>query len=153
MQTIILHIGMPKTGTTTIQKALNSGAKELKECDAIFPKSGMFSEGAAAHHALFYSVASSRSAIRTPLPHPKESFEAMVEDIRNEMNISRSKFIILSSEMLWNPIAFDKTALCRIREAFPGYKIIILAYLRPVEEHSVSAYAQRVTGPQLYDRS
>lgn len=52
--------------------------------------------------------------------------------------------------MLWNSIAFDRTALTRIRSAFRSSEFIVIAYLRPVDDHVLSAYAQRVTGSQRF---
>lgn len=144
---IILHIGMPKTATTTLQVTFDQNHVPLLESGVLYPKSGRFVR-ACNHHKRFLPVASCRNEIRTPFPEFPESFESMVTSVDNERRETGAEVIILSSEMLWNPRAFDFEALKRIRGAFSQYEFNIVVYLRDLESHAPSGYAQRVTGPQ-----
>jgi len=153
MTRIVLHVGMPKTATTTIQHSLEAHSRQLLAGGILFPKSGRTIERSPCHHALFLPAASSRHAIRTPLPEPVNTFEGMQLRVEKETKEAGATSVILSSEMLWNPIAFDTPALERIRHVFVSCEFTILAYLRSLESHTLSSYAQRVTGPQLYTGS
>lgn len=145
---IVLHVGMPKTATTTLQHTFETYSQKLLSGGTLFPKTGRPCETSPNHHSLFLPVASSLDAIRTPLPEPCETFEGMVRRLEKERREAGATSILLSSEMLWNPVSFDRAALIRIRDAFPSSDFIVVVYLRPVESHALSAYAQKVTGPQ-----
>lgn len=144
---ILLHIGMPKTATTTLQCTLAENYGRLLKSDILYPKSGRFDK-ASNHHKLFLPAASCRNAIRTPFPQYSDSFESMVASVEDERRDAGVTSIILSTEMLWNPNAFNGSALNRIQSAFSQYEFFILAYLRPLESHAPSSYAQSVVGPQ-----
>lgn len=101
----------------------------------------------------FKGVSSSPLNIRTPLECPESTFEEYVRKVKKESASKNAKDVVLSSEMLWNSKAFSKQSFEHIKNAFPGWSFLVLAYLRPVEEHLVSGYAQRVTGPQFYSGS
>lgn len=145
---IILHVGMPKTATTTLQVTFDQNYEHLIEKGILYPKSGRFPGNPPCHHALFLPVATSRKAVPTPFPASIDSFESLAKALEDERQATGVSSIILSSEMLWNAKAFDVPALTRIRDAFPCYEFTILAYLRPIESHALSSYAQSVVGPQ-----
>lgn len=153
MPSVILHVGMPKTGTTTVQRALSASASLLEKNGILYPLSGRFSCLDVCHHALFGTASNNIKKIYTPVNAPDIPFESIARGIQHEQKTKGCHTVILSSEMLWSPAAFDETALIRIRRAFSGYHITIIAYLRPLEEHIASSYAQRVTGAQRYTGS
>jgi len=153
MSLVVLHVGMPKTGSTTLQHTFDQNSEFLSRRGVLFPRAGRVREASPAHHALFYAAASNRDAVRTPLKDLEKSFEELASDVQTERKHRGSKNIILSSEMLWNPMAFDTSSLLRIRRFFCDDDFCIISYLRPIEDHILSSYAQRVTGPQMFDGS
>lgn len=148
---IVLHVGMPKTATTTIQYSFDAQSAQLSQAGAIFPKSGRFEGRGPAHHAFFVPCA--RGTVPAHLPDPGATLAEMQAKVERERQSAGATSIILSSEMLWNSVLFDRAALAQIRDVFPDCEFIVVAYLRPVESHVLSGYAQRVTGPQRYTGS
>lgn len=153
MVRVILHVGMQKTATTTIQHTLEAQSQTLLENGVLYPKSGRTGATSLCHHALFLPAATSISAIPTPLPEPEDTFAGMQQRVEKERQETGATTLVLSSEFLWNPVAFDRDALTRIRDTFGASEFIVLAYLRPLEKIAPSHYAQRVTGPQFFTGS
>lgn len=153
MVQIVLHVGMPKTATTTIQYTFAAQSDALLAGGVLFPKTGRPDGVEPCHHSLFLPAATSRTEIGTPLPEPETTFEGMCERLEAERRAAGASTIVLSSEMLWNPATFDRAALIHIRDTFGPCTFVIFAYLRPVASHAVSGYAQRVTGPQCFTGS
>jgi len=148
MKTIILHIGMPKTGTTALQGFLHQ--HELR--DVLYPRTGIYPgrKKAPAHHELFYALVEDRSTVSTPWPAPRGTFNEILSDLLEEIEGSDKTTVILSSEILWNRDAIDRRALERIKEGFAGYRIRIEGFTRDPVGHAYSSYAQRVVGSQRY---
>lgn len=144
---LILHAGMPKTGTTSLQKhmALNSG------CYYCFPTSGRYA-GSNAHHEIFRAISSRPDYIHTPLAQPRR-FEELVVCILEEFALTSSDTLILSSELLWNTLAFTREDLERLLSAFSDFDIFVIAMTRDPDKHAYSAYSQRVCGIQHYSGS
>ena len=141
---------MPKTGTTTIQHSLKNSYAALKRKKVIYPKSALQHDNAVAHHEFFLHYASDRNAIKTPLPQTKLNIDQQLSELTQERQQADAEAIILSSEMLWNPIAFDEQSYKQIQQALKNYRIYIIFYFRPVADHMLSGFAQRVCGPQRY---
>jgi hypothetical protein len=148
MTEIIIHIGMPKTGTTAIQNTLATNKDLLKDKGLLFPKTGRF-PNSNAHHAFFYDLTPNKKSILTPMPKNYKACN-LYEELAQEIRESNPKYVILSSEMIWKPSTFDKECLIRIRQLFSDYKVKILVSLRSIDKHILSAFAQRVSGPQKY---
>jgi hypothetical protein len=150
---------MPKTGSTTLQNTLYARSQDLLANGILYPKSGRFEKDgridamARCHHKLFVSAASSRATLSSPLPEAHETLNQMQRKLESERKHAKAHSVIVSSETLWNKDAFDRAALMRIRDSFPSSEFIVLAYLRPVESHSPSAYAHNVTASRRFTGS
>ena len=57
---LIVHVGAPKTGTTTIQTALDLNALKLADGGWVYPKNGRSKAVPAAHHNLAYECDQNR---------------------------------------------------------------------------------------------
>lgn len=84
MTKIVLHVGMPKTATTTIQHTFEGYSRELLAGGTLFPKTGRFHKTSPVHHSFFLPAATSPNAIRTPIPEPCDNFEGMQRRLGNE---------------------------------------------------------------------
>lgn len=148
---IILHAGMPKTGSTAVQQTLQRHQSDLRAAGVLYPRAGIWA-GSAAHHRLFLALldADHHSHLRTPYPAPLPDLATEVSALRAEMAASGCTTTLLSSEILWNPLAFDAGILGRLRDALPGCKITVTVALRAIPSHARSGYIQRVVGPQRY---
>jgi hypothetical protein len=149
---LIIHAGMPKTATTSIQAHFNHISKKNPR-SVIYPSTGRY-PGSEAHHEIFYSLVSDRAVVKTPLPDP-QPFEILVDDLREEIGREISSrtggdVVVLSSELLWNPAALPVEKLERLKVALPDFDVSIIVFLREIRSHALSGYAQRVTGVQSY---
>ncbi|WP_353250670.1 hypothetical protein [Salinisphaera sp. T31B1] len=154
MKKIIIHAGMPKTGTTAIQKQFGESSAWCADNGLLYPVAGRYG-GSFAHHTFFLSFVNDRVAINTPelvnMSHATcmESLDAMSEEIRH----SSAQRVMLSSELVWNPAALNRSELEKIRSFFKDYKVQIVIFLRDIKSHALSSYAQRITGPQKYRKN
>jgi len=142
----IIHIGTPKTGSTTLQEFFYKNKKNLDKKDIFFPKT--FGEK---NHVNLYKYSldiekTSHGRIRSGLRN-KESIENFRIDIRksfqDEIKNQNCSKILLSAEELsklesLNEIKFLKKFL---DEFVKEYKIII--YLRPQHEYEISRYTTK----------
>lgn len=144
---LILHGGMPKTASTAIQEALLS--MPVGEKGVLYPETGRY-PGSVAHHEMFFALSGSSPEVKMPLPAPRASFEFLVEDLRKEIARSNASVVVISTEILWNPLAVLDGHLRMFRDYFDDFEIDILFYLRSPVKQAVSGYAQRVSGVQKY---
>jgi hypothetical protein len=149
---IIIHCGMHKSGTTALQNALDANHAALLERNILYPRCGRFGERDTNHHAFFLSFSRRRELIRTPFPAPKYSSQIYVQDLMCEIEVSRAKTVILSSEALFGR-GFDAESLNCIKEALRFATVTVYCVLRDQMDRVESGFAQRVTGPQRYSGS
>lgn len=142
---LILHVGMPKTGSTSIQMFLDQHKNNNKYC---YPESGRYA-GTYCHHQFAMSLASSREHIKTPLASPKD-FHELTKSIKSEFSTSEKSILILSSELFWNLKAFNIHDLKKLKSAFSEFDITVVMIIRNKKHHAYSSYAQRVCGIQRY---
>src|SRR5688572_6451345 len=85
----ILHIGSPKTATSSIQSMLKANRKRFLRHGILVPQSGQGESGA--HRALAYSLAG------VPLD-PKAD---VTQDFLREVRDSTADCVLVSSEFMW----------------------------------------------------
>lgn len=149
MRELIVHCGMPKTGLTAIQRFLFENRQALLSQGILYPVSGCYHKANVNHHALFYALCPDRKKINTPLREPDYIFDDYCEHLEQEVSKSRAQKVILSSEMVFNPV-FDADCLTYFKNKLNFNNISILIILRHQDDHIESGYAQRVTGPQRF---
>ncbi len=124
MPTLWLHTGLHKTGTTTIQKAMHQNAQALAEQGFFYPATGLLNDNKASwgHHGLAYA-----------LRHEKKGREVW-QALREEADRSGLPNTVVSSEELsllpWPTLPGVKPYQI-MADAFEGYEIVLLCYLRP----------------------
>lgn len=153
--TLVLHVGMTKTGTSTIQQHMARAGAELRAEGLLYPEAGRL-PGKTSHHGFCYAAIDpeARGLVRDrPGVSDLPSFARLCAAIEGEMAAASPRATVLSCEMFWTPAVFPVRALERVRDAFPACDIRILAYLRSVSSHAVSGYAQRIKGPQKFGGS
>jgi hypothetical protein len=128
----ILHIGMPKTGTTTIQALLASMDEALLTAGVLYPKAGR-PEAEPGHHVLSWAFTKRHG------PADESCWRDMLEEVRS----TDPGVVVLSSEDL----SFCSTEQVRaIREYLGGSSVEVVIYLRNPLSFLVSAYKQNVKG-------
>jgi len=128
-QTIYIHIGMPKTGTSSIQALLYENRDQLLELGYYYPDSQVFAplKISSGNAVELYSLLSERRYLEV-----EEMFIKFLE---------KSKDCILSSESLFFLDDDISEALFNILDNF-NYKFIL--YIRDFSEYMSSSYAQLI---------
>lgn len=152
---IIIHIGPPKTGSTSIQDMLNSNQCQLAQQGFLYPLSGRVSE------AGYYMVNrfDRRVKYRSPLNSHRVlawSLDDRVEGLNadsvwqsliEEIEASTTHTIILSAEAF---AQLSKEKIYRIANYLKAYKVQIVAYKRDYLSHALSMYTQNVKRGRVY---
>ncbi|MEO1554799.1 MAG: hypothetical protein AAFS01_00085 [Pseudomonadota bacterium] len=136
MPRLILHTGLHKTGTTSVQKMLHQNRHVLAEQGFLYPETGQTDRTASwGHHDLAY-------ALRT-----EAKGRAVWQDLRAEAERAQLPTVIVSSEEL-SLLPFPTLPALRpyklISEIFQGYDITVLCYLRPQADMLASLYNHQV---------
>lgn len=132
----VLHIGAPKTGSTSLEKFLFGNQDKLTENGWFYPCATVRGYG---HHDLAYLV--SGSYPDWALPQDK-TFDELLEELHNAIT-DHSK-IILSSEIYY---MYSKPAdVAKMLEylGIPIANVRIILYIRRQDEAHLSWYNQRV---------
>ena len=147
---VLLHIGLAKTGTTSIQQFCVENTAKLLDCGMLYPQTGQHGPG---HQMLGLAslAADQRTADivdRTPVGQA-QLFDQIATEFERTGPSVRS--ILLSSERFG---AMDLEAIERLRSLLPGIRVRPIVYLRRQDLMAESLFAQgmRVRGKARNDR-
>ena len=126
---IVIHIGFPKTATSSIQLGLWNNREELARLGCLYPESGVIAGG---HHNLSYEMRSN------PRFRPEVGG---LDQLNAEIAASELDKVIISSEDFAGII---EPKVRRFKEAFGEADLTIVAYLRRQDEFLQSFWAQLV---------
>ena len=129
MKTVYIHIGFPKTGTTSIQTCLE--AESLKGSEFLYPQVGRVGS---AQHFLF--------PLNTPASG-KENTDPPVlyHRLKEEMRSYQGSKIILSTE---NLAYAEPNYISLLRQSVDGMNVKVILYLREQSGLIASSYMQWV---------
>lgn len=129
----ILHIGSPKTATSSIQTMLKTNRRRFLKHGILVPESGQGESGA--HRALAYALAG------VPLD-PNADVE---QDFLREVRDSAADCVLLSSEFMW-PLLGVPAQGRRLLECLRSLDldIALLLYVRNQPQYLNSSYVQQV---------
>lgn len=136
-KTLLLHIGMGKTGTTALQEFFWANREVLAEHDVCYPEIGSQS---AAHHLISPSPLQDLVDIGWKFLSPKDWIEQV-------QALPQSR-ILMSSELMFSTAPKDvATFLDAVRDAF---EVKIIAYLRRPDNAIMAAFNQQAkAGTQI----
>lgn len=153
MGTIVLHAGMPKAGSSSVQRWLERSAKRLRserDVDVRVVKSAGRTRGrGTAEHLelLAYPVrgigVNSGDLVRalSGATHPREVVESWVGDL--DRAATGSSTVVLSSEALARPFwQGDEDVLGPLDELGARHRVRVAYYVRPQEESLEAAWRQ-----------
>ena len=128
----ILHIGLPKTGSTSLQTALSENREALERLGIVYPRTGSFSGSGYHNHKSLRLVLSGMAPKQVYLP------ETWVESFHAET--AGSDICVVSSQG-FSDHPVPKAAAC----LFPKGKTRVLMYVREPVAYVASMYKQFVT--------
>ena len=138
MPTLYIHVGSPKTGTTALQSFLYNNRNILaKTVNLYYPSTGANPERGGTHQDLF------------PV-HRK-----VWTQLRNETYAFPGCDLVLSEEILWGKSFSNlkQEHLSTIRQLFSEYNIKIVVYLRRIDDHFKSVFAQLTTNEKYFKKN
>jgi hypothetical protein len=144
---LVLHIGMPKTGTSTLQEALSSRHRLLHEAGILYPVAPGKTTDHNALSCLLLPPERVQREFRSPGRWSPESLLALGNefwsDVQRQISGSPATTTVLSSEYLYQYRDEDVQALgALLRRLFD--EIEVVAYVRHPAEYYLSMQQQKV---------
>lgn len=135
---VYLHIGMPKTGTTSIQNNLYANRRVLEAHGIHYLSSGLDKTG---HHVYGASIESEtfKSEVHGPIVFDTIKRQKYRDDLVKEIAKSHASRFIVSSEVLWKV-----QNLKGLLEPFTPWKPKVVVYIRRQDRALISTYSMLV---------
>ena len=130
---LLLHIGINKTGTSAIQRALNHNRDALNRFALLYPRTGIFG---AAHHRFSRLLGFGPDLDLNPSERKRE-LSKLKESLQAEMCESEASEVVISSENFMLP-----RSLGAVKGYFSFLDVCVVVYLRRHDEWRMSAYSQ-----------
>ena len=148
---ILLHVGMPKAGSTALQQALAGGRDRLGRQGILYPRAPLFSDSQnflvagveARRHALPRMI---RTAFEGRMDQIGPTFARWMRDMEASIASARPETMVLSSEWLFGlrgEQKFDR--LAELLRRF-GDRIEVVAYVRRPADQYLSTVQQTLKG-------
>jgi len=142
---VVVHIGMGKTGTSSIQYLLAANRPTLADHGVLFPRT----PGRARHTRLGLSVKPDTELVRTPAwnrmgrPPPQRLRRRFRRNLLAETSSAGAQTVLFSDEALFGLV---DESLVRLRALMTeiGGRVSVVAYLRRQDDHLASLYQQEV---------
>jgi hypothetical protein len=140
---LYIHIGMPKTATTALQRFFASNRDKLREMEISFPVISNFSphnllQSARAHHRFGWAIEKEEGI-------SDWWFDNDVKNYRQEWNSLNTQFKtdrnLISTETLWG---LRKSSIQKIKDLTSHFDVKIVAYIRRQDELDESWYNELV---------
>ena len=141
MKTIILHIGYPKTGTSSLQWFLHTHRETFQAQGVCYPLTGQAADHA--HHELAFSLgANARQDGKA------SSATALFEELNREIEDSRADTVLLSSEVFLGNLQHLRASpdFARLLE---GRTLKIMCFVRRQATFLESLYRQFIWDPDI----
>jgi hypothetical protein len=150
---VVLHIGMPKSGTTAIQNTLFANRKMLKSDGVLYPAGGGLPKK---HNILVRGVARYeklprlfRQVYRTKPERMLPDFEGVVSASASAARDPRVHTVILSSEMLFRYLSQAQAEILNRSLRSFADRIDVVAYIRHPAAYYVSMVQQTIKASAL----
>jgi hypothetical protein len=142
---VFLHIGIRRTGSTTIARFLDTNRRKLVDKGFLYPKIGCWKGG---HHLLpGYFIGSDYWLWQCQNLFLFDSnIERVFNFLKDEIEESTCKSVILSSPYFYN-ISSDAVQI--IAELLHEYDVTIIVYLRRQDSWVESLYCDAVENPHI----
>ena len=153
MATVYLHIGAPKTATSTLQNVLASNAQRLLKNGVLYPGSMRSSD---AHHVLACDLiekcqGSQMSDVWYGVQPRGRGWQSLQREI--EQHGSALEAVVLSSELFFGQSKSLAAILDEIAHALRDHQVKVVVYLRRQDQMYSSFYNQDVKGMRQWFES
>jgi len=153
MATVYIHIGAPKTATSTLQSVLSGNYKKLLKHGVLYPRD--FRNGDA-HHLLVCDLIEKVQGNRMPDiwygSKPRgQAWAALQAEIAGHGNSIHS--VILSSELFFGQSNKIQSMLDEVATHLHGHEVKVVVYLRRQDQLYSSFYNQDVKGVRQWPDS
>lgn len=151
---ILLHVGMPKAGSTALQQALAGARDALLRRGVLYPRAPHFQDSQnflvagleERRHALPRMI---RTAYEGRMDAVQPAFAKWMESIRAKVDASRPEVLVLSSEWLFGLRGTSKFDRLGALLAPLGAPIEVVAYVRRPSDQFLSAIQQTLKGSHV----
>lgn len=153
MATVYLHIGAPKTATSTLQNVLAANYRKLLRNGVLYPQRCRHGD---AHHTLICDLIEHYQGHRMPdLWYGErargEAWQLLLEEIAEKA--SSVETVVLSSELFFGQSHSLEQMLADIRDRLSGHQLKVVIYLRRQDQLYSSFYNQDVKGVRQWTSS
>ena len=153
MATVYIHIGAPKTATSTLQSALAKGAGALLKAGVLYPSELRHGD---AHHLLVCDLIEKYQKQKMPdlwygdCPR-REAWSALSREIASHGDKIQS--VILSSELFFGQTRNIDLILKDVQAHLQGHQVKVVVYLRRQDQLYSSFFNQDVKGVRQWSYS
>ncbi|HEU0220771.1 MAG TPA: hypothetical protein VFR34_00980, partial [Paracoccaceae bacterium] len=131
----ILHSGMPKTGSSALQRYLARNAGKLRRHGILYARAGRGMFRGVEHGDLMRSI--SERPLYANTGH-------LPAELDRELRRTAHDVLLISSEYLYSPLYFNRNQKIQTFFRERGYEIHSVLYIRDQPDFVNSAYAQMV---------
>ncbi|MGQ0484517.1 MAG: hypothetical protein ACT4SY_04095 [Hyphomicrobiales bacterium] len=139
---LFIHIGAHKTGTTSIQRAMEMSGEALAGAGFIYPRCCWYHHG---QHRLAFALKNMRDRAQGDAP----VFETELAALNLALAEAEAPSALISSEEFF---ALTDEAVARLAVGLKDHEVEIIAFVRRPDELFLSAYNQKIkqTGNRFY---
>lgn len=153
MATVYLHIGMPKTATSTLQSILAGNHDRLLGNGVLYPK---YLRNGDAHHLLVTDLLEKHQGRSMPdIWYGSKARGAAWDSLLAEIGQHQSNIesVIISSELFFGQANHMQRILEDVSEYLRGHEVRVIVYLRRQDQLYSSFYNQDVKGVRQWGHS
>lgn len=129
---LFLHIGYPKTGTSSLQRFFETNEKPLRDAGLLYASTGRI-------NGQHFGIAASLGLVKHPGPEPVPDLDTLAAQLKSELDVTGARSLLISSEFL----ALSRKPE-RIEAAFKGFDVRVVVYLRRHDHALESAFGQAI---------
>ncbi len=150
MATVFIHIGAPKTATSTLQAVLAGSERKLLKAGVLYPRS---CRSGHAHHVLVCDLIEAHHGNAMPdvwygeFPRG-QAWQALADEIAEHGDAVQS--VVVSSELFFGQSRNLREFLEDMQARLAGHEVKIVAYLRRQDQLYSSFYNQDVKGARQW---
>ena len=153
MATVYIHIGAPKTATSTLQGVLANNDRKLLRHGVLYPRDSRHGD---AHHLLVCDLIEQHQGVRMPdIWYGDKPRGQSWAALRSEMQRHAAEIdsVIISSELFFGQNKGIEAMLDTVSDHLGGHEVKVVVYLRRQDQLYSSFYNQDVKGVRQWPHS